>query len=67
MLPKDFFQVFNLSGNINASMAKAVENAMVICPFMTEAYESSESCELELNYAKDSQVQVCTTILGSDF
>ncbi|KAL5264916.1 hypothetical protein ACHWQZ_G005866 [Mnemiopsis leidyi] len=47
-----------MSGNINASMAKAVENAMIICPFMTEAYQNSESCELELNYAKDSQVQI---------
>ena len=40
-------------------MAKGVEGAMVICPFMTEDYENSESCELELNYAKDRKVQVC--------
>lgn len=39
-------------------MAKGVESAMVICPFMTEDYESSESCELELNYAKDRKVEV---------
>ena len=39
-------------------MAKGVENAMIICPFMTEDYEKSESCELELNYAKDRRVQV---------
>ena len=48
----------NHLGNINAAMAKGVENAMVICPFMTEAYQSSEACELELNYAKDRKVQV---------
>ena len=47
-----------IHGNINAAMAEAVENAMVICPFMTEAYQKSESCELELNYAKDCQVQI---------
>ena len=47
-----------MSGNINAAMAEAVENAAVICPFMTEDYEKSESCELELNYAKDRRVQV---------
>ena len=47
-----------IHGNINAAMAEAVENAMVICPFMTEAYQKSESCELELNYARDCQVQI---------
>ena len=47
-----------IHGNINAAMAEGVENAMVICPFMTEAYQKSESCELELNYAKDCQVQI---------
>ena len=39
-------------------MAKGVEGALMICPFMTEDYEASESCELELNYAKDRKVQV---------
>ena len=43
-------------GNINAAMAKGVEGAQVICPFMTEDYENSVSCEVELNYAKDCQV-----------
>ncbi|XP_063675560.1 uncharacterized protein LOC134812224 isoform X3 [Bolinopsis microptera] len=47
-----------VSGNINAAMAKGVEGASMICPFMTEDYEASESCELELNYAKDRKVQI---------
>lgn len=45
-------------GNINAAMAAAVENAAVICPFMTEDYEKSKACELELNYARDRNVEV---------
>ena len=45
-------------GNINAAMAAGVENAAVICPFMTEDYEKSKSCELELNYARDRNVNV---------
>ena len=40
-------------------MALGVEGAMVICPFMTEKYQESESCKLELSYAKDLEVQVC--------
>ena len=47
-----------VTGNINSAMAAGVENAAVICPFMTEAYEQSESCQLELCYAKDRKVQV---------
>ena len=39
-------------GSINAAMAAGVENTDVICPFITEDYEKSKSCELELNYAR---------------
>ena len=55
-----------VTGNINSAMAKGVEGAMVICPFMTEDYESSESCELELNYAKDRQVVIVPCMLQNE-
>ena len=45
-------------GNINAAMAAGVENAAVICPFMTEDYEKSQACEDELNYARGRKVEV---------
>ena len=36
-------------GSINAAMTAGVENTAVI----TEDYEKSKSCELELNYARE--------------
>jgi len=56
-----------VSGNINTAMAKGVENAAVICPFMTEAYEKSDNCELELNYAKDKRVQIVPCMAQTNY
>lgn len=44
-----------MSGNINEAMAEGVEGAGVVCPFMTERYQASKNCSLELNYANDCQ------------
>lgn len=43
-----------ITGNINDSMAYGVENAAVVCCFMTGDYFTSKNCKKELNYA-DSQ------------
>lgn len=40
-----------ISGNINDSMARGVDNAAVICCFMTSDYTGSRNCKKELNYA----------------
>lgn len=37
-------------------MAAGVEGAVVVCPFMTPAYQASRSCKKELNYADARQV-----------
>jgi len=46
-----------MSGNINDSMAFGVDNAIVVCPFMTQKYSDSKNCKKELNYA-DAQDHV---------
>ena len=45
-------------GNINVAVVVGVENAAIICLFMTEDYEKSKSCELELSYARYRNVEV---------
>lgn len=39
-------------------MAAGVEEAVVVCPFMTPAYQASRSCKKELSYADVRQVPV---------
>lgn len=58
-LTKDGFPVWmdiegGMQQNINDSMAFGVDNALVVCPFMTNKYSESKNCKKELNYA-DSQ------------
>ena len=44
-----------MQGNINESMANAVECSAVIICFLTEKYQKSVNCCLELKYALDRQ------------
>ncbi|UJR19868.1 hypothetical protein I4U23_023001 [Adineta vaga] len=37
--------------NLYKNMAEAVENAAIICCFMSPEYQESENCQLELTYA----------------
>ncbi|KAM7009698.1 uncharacterized protein LKV04_001635 [Tautogolabrus adspersus] len=55
-----------VTGNINDAMAAGVEEAAVICPFMTPAYQASRSCKKELNYA-DSREVITAGLLWVDF
>jgi len=41
--------------NIFASMAQGVEGAAVVCPIMTRNYQTSQNCQMELQYAKDKK------------
>ncbi|KAJ8271858.1 hypothetical protein COCON_G00107170 [Conger conger] len=47
-----------VSGNINDAIAAGVEEAAVICPFMTPEYQASRSAKKELNYADTRGVTI---------
>ncbi|CAF3321366.1 unnamed protein product [Rotaria socialis] len=49
--------------NIYESMADGVENAAVVCCFMTPDYQKSENCKLELQYAKKRGKRIIPCIL----
>jgi len=44
--------------DINKSMADAVEKASIIIPIMTQKYQDSYNCQLELKYANDRRVPI---------
>ncbi|XP_074538690.1 uncharacterized protein LOC141800180 [Halichoeres trimaculatus] len=56
-----------VTGNINDSMAAGVEEAVVICPFMTPAYQASRSCKKELNYADSREVIIVPIMLENNW
>lgn len=49
------------------SMAAGVEEAAVICPFMTPAYQASQCCKKELNYAETRQVIIVPVMLTNNW
>ncbi|XP_034439053.1 uncharacterized protein LOC117760269 isoform X1 [Hippoglossus hippoglossus] len=56
-----------VTGNINDAMAAGVEEAVVICPFMTPEYQASRSCKKELNYADTREVIVVPVMLTKNW
>ncbi|KAJ4944578.1 hypothetical protein JOQ06_013121 [Pogonophryne albipinna] len=56
-----------VKGNINDSMAAGVEEAVVICPFMSPAYQASRSCKKELNYADSREVSIVPVMLTNNW
>ncbi|XP_062373478.1 uncharacterized protein LOC134061734 [Sardina pilchardus] len=56
-----------VSGNINDAMAAGVEDAVVVCPFMTPAYQASRSCKKELNYADARQVPLVPVMVTKNW
>lgn len=48
-------------------MAAGVEDAAVICAFMTPAYQASRSCKKELNYADSREVIIVPVMLANDW
>ncbi|KAM7438077.1 hypothetical protein ABFA07_012383 [Porites harrisoni] len=51
-----------ITGNINDSMAYGVDNAAVVCCFMTSDYCGSRNCKKELNYA-DGQTKSIVPVM----
>ena len=47
------------------SLADGVENAIVICCFITPDYEKSENCKLEVEYAQKRRKPLIPCILGN--
>lgn len=47
-----------MQGNINEAMATAVENSTIMVSFLTEKYQKSVNCNLELMYAKQNQMPI---------
>lgn len=45
-------------------MAAGVEEAAVICPFMTPAYQASRNCKKELSYADAREVAIVPIMLA---
>ncbi|XP_023273245.1 uncharacterized protein LOC111663311 [Seriola lalandi dorsalis] len=56
-----------VTGNINDAMAAGVEEAAVICPVMTPAYQASRSCKKELNYADSREVMIVPVMLANNW
>ena len=46
------------------SMADGIENAAIVCCFMTPDYQKSENCKLELQYAKKRGKRIIPCMLG---
>jgi hypothetical protein len=49
--------------DIYDSMAKAVSNASVVVCFMSQAYQNSSNCMLEVKFAKQSGVEIVPVLM----
>eukprot|EP01045_Picozoa_sp_COSAG04_P047641 COSAG04_NODE_17886_length_456_cov_1.689076_2_plen_70_part_01 len=47
-----------MAGDIYGSMAEGVSGAFVVVAFMSQQYQESENCRLELQFAKQSGVPI---------
>ncbi|KAG5848464.1 hypothetical protein ANANG_G00098730 [Anguilla anguilla] len=56
-----------VSGNINDAIAAGVEEAAVICPFMTPEYQASRSAKKELNYADTRGVTIVPVMVAKNW
>jgi hypothetical protein len=48
-------------------MAEGVGNAAVIIPFMTEQYEASTNCKLELKFSQQTGVPIVPVLMQKDY
>ena len=55
---KVWIDVDNMEGDLSDAMSDAVEHAMIVVPFLTQKYQDSENCQLELKYAHNQKVQI---------
>ena len=49
--------------DIYDSMAQGVSNAAVVVAFMTQRYQDSENCKLELKYAKQKKIPIIPALM----
>lgn len=61
---KDTFDAYCIWAVLLRSMADGVENAAVVCCFMTPDYEKSENCKLELQYAQKRHKRIIPCMLS---
>ncbi|CAF0784462.1 unnamed protein product [Adineta steineri] len=52
-----------MANNLKKSLAEGVENAAVVCCFMTPDYQKSDFCQLELQYAQKRQKRIIPCML----
>eukprot|EP01046_Picozoa_sp_COSAG06_P021714 COSAG06_NODE_1644_length_8819_cov_13.898624_5_plen_1191_part_00 len=52
-----------MSGDIYGSMAEGVSKAFVVVCFMSQAYQDSQNCRLELQFARQSGVPVLPVVM----
>ncbi|CAF1185857.1 unnamed protein product, partial [Didymodactylos carnosus] len=56
-----------MKGHLSTSMAEGVENAAVLCCFLTPKYQDSVACKDELTYAKEQRVSIIPIRLLKDW
>ncbi|CAF0829023.1 unnamed protein product [Adineta steineri] len=56
-----------MKGHLSTSMAEGVENAVVLCCFLTPQYQDSVACKDELTYAKERRVPIIPIRLIKDW
>ncbi|CAF3871460.1 unnamed protein product [Adineta steineri] len=52
-----------MKDDIYKSMAEGVENAAIVCCFMTPEYQESENCQLELTYAEKQHKRIIACLI----
>ena len=56
-----------MASDIYDSMAEGVQHAAVIVCFMSQQYEDSKNCALELKFAAQTGVPIVPVMVQSDF
>lgn len=56
-----------MSGDINASMAEAVDGCKAIVCFMTQNYQDSKNCKRELTYADNQEKEIIPCMAETDW
>ena len=56
-----------MQSNLYESMAAGVQNACCVVCFMAAAYEASENCALELQFARQSGVPIVPVLMQAGY
>eukprot|EP00735_Rhodelphis_limneticus_P000311 TRINITY_DN1048_c0_g1::TRINITY_DN1048_c0_g1_i1::g.29949::m.29949 TRINITY_DN1048_c0_g1::TRINITY_DN1048_c0_g1_i1::g.29949 ORF type:complete len:672 (+),score=240.25,TIR_2/PF13676.1/5.7e-06,TIR_2/PF13676.1/0.0017,TIR_2/PF13676.1/3.3e-16,TIR/PF01582.15/3,TIR/PF01582.15/5.4e+03,TIR/PF01582.15/0.096,DUF237/PF03072.9/8.7,DUF237/PF03072.9/2.9,DUF1863/PF08937.6/4.3e+03,DUF1863/PF08937.6/6.4e+03,DUF1863/PF08937.6/0.11 TRINITY_DN1048_c0_g1_i1:88-2103(+) len=55
----------DMTGNINTAMADGVENAAVVCSFVSQPYANSRNCSKEIMYASQLQTPILPIVIDA--